>query len=155
MNSKKPIEVNLVWEDIRGRTICDRWGNDCTTTSYSASNHFRIDPHIDYQYMLEEEVAKERLLEEQKDEARCKEQEEVLAYIYKFAEKHFTPAQKDVFSSFLAGKRWTDIADERNCTEAAVRQVFFGNSKKQGGIIRKLKKCLRKTTSNNAIYRAS
>lgn len=128
------------WFSIRSGLVCDRMGEQQATISYTRSNRFSISPHVDYQFLTEDEIEAMRRCEHQRAQHKKRAQETVLATIYDFAAMNFTSTQQAVFFDYLNGKSWIQIGRERGCSEAAVRQVFKGNSRGQGGIIRKLKK---------------
>jgi hypothetical protein len=133
---------NEIWEDIKYVIYSDLQGNWVTTTSHTQSNHFRIDPHYHYHYLSEEEANEQRRIDERRNAESHKRIQRIISVIRKKAEKHLTGKQKYVLNGFLHGMSWTEMAEERGCSEAAIRQVFYGNSKGQGGIVRKLQKIL-------------
>ena len=127
--------------------VCDLRGNWVTTNSYSAGNHYRIDPMI-AQYETEDD-----LKQRQFDEALAQiSREFLLRRLPELAEKAgLSEIQRCVFNGLLLGKTRTQLARERGCSVSALCQVIYGNSKGQGGLIRKLKKAIRnleETTSN-------
>ena len=149
MNADDGEKSNEAWENMKYRIVCDRWGDYVTTVTYSASNHFRIDPNIEYQYLTEEEVRKARRQERKTQEESRKRKKVLMTLVFELAEQHLTPTQQVVLIGYLQGKTWTQIARERGCSESAIRQAFCGNSRGQGGLVQKLKNLVAgdKTTS--------
>lgn len=131
---------NSNWEDIRFNLVCDRWGDYVTTNTYSVANIYRIDPRLEYHYLTEKEY--EQLQEKEKiNELKLKrKKKKQLKVIWKIANNHFTEIQLFVLIGILQNKSWVEIAKERGCSPQAIQQVFEGNSRGQGGIIRKIQK---------------
>ena len=142
MNKKRNENLDLSWEELKYQIVCDRWGGWVTTNTYNASNHFYINANIEYHYLSEDEVADLRKEEQQKDHDRQKLQRHLIVLIRQIANEHFTTIQHRVLLAYLDGKSWTEIGDELNCSESTVRQVFWGNSRGNGGIVKKLQKLL-------------
>jgi len=151
MNQQDDEEQNETWESIKYCVVCDRWGDNVTTITYNSSNHFRINPNIEYQYLTEEEV-REAHREERRAQTESRKRKKVLmTLVFDLAEQHLTPTQQVVLIGYLQGKTWMQMANERGCSESAIRQVFWGNSRGEGGLVQKLKNLVAadKTTSTD------
>ena len=133
--------------EIKYRMFCDLRGNAHATTSYRASNCFRIDPRIrEFQYKSEAEMDEERYSEEIAQIGR----DLMMTQVRKLAAEHLTKKQLRVFNGLLQGKTPTQMALAFGCSESNIRQTIEGNCKGQGGLIRKLRKLVakaEKTTS--------
>ncbi|KAA3658584.1 MAG: hypothetical protein DWQ10_10895 [Calditrichaeota bacterium] len=142
MSSSEHQNSNCFWEETKYQIVCDRWGNPQSAVTYSEGYHLRIQANLDYQLLTDKEAEDIQRIEQKKRAFIHQRNQSSITQILQLAEKHFSPVQKHVLLAFLQGKTWQEISIEQGCSEASIRQVFRGNSKGEGGIVRKLRKLM-------------